>query len=692
MAAKYKAFISYTHADEAWAKWLQRALERYRVPGRLVQALRGQRELPRRLYPVFRDRSELSSSANLGSALEQSLADSEYLVVVCSPTAARSRWLNEEVRFFRSLGRAERVLCFVVEGDLEVPSPDCAFPPALLEADDRGRVVEPLAADPRADGKRDALLKIIGGLLAVGIDDLKQRDAQRRARVWAGVAAGAMVLAVAMVGLALYAIAAQREAELRRGQAENLIGFMLGDLRGKLQRIGRLDLLDSVGDASMDYFAALDENATPEDLLSRGMALRQIGEVRFDQGRLEPALEAFGESRAVLQTLHDADPAVDDYLFEMGQSEFWVGYVHYERLELDRANAAMDNYLDISNELLARQPDNPDYLAEVGYAYTNLGAVARKRNDQQAAIRYARQAAAIAEQQLEASPDDAPTRAALAESYSWLGSAEEEVGNLAASIDAFQQSLTQWQAVAASDDDVRHRERVASAALLLADAHLLVGAVDEAAHLVDAAYLALTELVALDPDNAGWRRGLAASVKDRAELEAYAGRHDAAVAGIEAALQQFGRLSADDPSDREIRQQIVHSLRVRAEILALAGRTDEARTTAEEALQRAMADAPEAPRDAALSTLPVIALYARLLDQAGRTDEADRLRRATWQVLADSAYGSPRILAPLAEIAQALGETEAARELAGQLRAAGCRHPAWAAVLGLEQESPPSSP
>jgi hypothetical protein len=136
----------------------------------------------------------------------------------------------------------------------------------------------------------------------------------------------------------------------------------------------------------------------------------------------------------------------------------------------------------------------------------------------------------------------------------------------------------------------------------------------------------------------------------------------------------------------------VYSLRTRAEILALAGRPDEARTTAEEALRRAAADAPEAPRDAALSTLPVIALYARLLDQAGRTDEADRLRRATWQVLADSAYGSPRILAPLAEIAQALGETEAARELAGQLRAAGCRHPAWAALLGLEQESPPSSP
>ena len=689
MTGKYKAFISYNHADEAWAGWLQRSLERYRVPARLIHSLKDQRELPRRLYPVFRDRSELSSSSNLGSALEQSLADSEYLLVVCSPAAARSRWLNEEVRYYKSLGRADRILCFVVDGDLDVTSRNCAFPPALLEADEGGQSVEPLAADPRSDGKRDALLKIVGGLLAVGIDDLKQRDAQRRARVWAGVASTTGMLSVAMVALALYALAAQREAELRRGQAENLIGFMLGDLRGKLQRIGRLDILDSVGDASMDYFAALDESTTPEDLLSRGMALRQIGEVRFDQGQLQPALEAFLESHSVLQALHEADPAVDDYLFEMGQSEFWVGYVYYERLELDRANAAMSNYLDISNELLARQPANPLYLAEVGYAYTNLGAVAGKLNDQQAALRYARGAAAIAEQQLEASPDDAQTRADLAESYSWLGSAEEDVGNLAASIDAFQRSLVQWQAVAASDDDVRHRERVASAAALLADAQLLAGAMDEAVRLVEAAYIEFSGLIALDPDNAGWRRGLAAIVMDRAELGAYAGRHDTALADIESALQQFGRLSADDPSDREIRRQIVNGLLVKAGILATTDRLEAARITAEDALRRAEQDAPEAPRDAALTVLPVTAVYTRLLERTGRRDEAVRLRRAAWQALAGSSFGSPRIIAPLAEIAWALGETEAAGALAGQLRAAGCRHPAYSDVLGLDQQPPP---
>ena len=58
MASSYKAFISYSHADERWAKWLQPSMEHYRLPKHLSKDVIG-RTLPKRLYPVFRDRSEL---------------------------------------------------------------------------------------------------------------------------------------------------------------------------------------------------------------------------------------------------------------------------------------------------------------------------------------------------------------------------------------------------------------------------------------------------------------------------------------------------------------------------------------------------------------------------------------------------------------------------------------------------------
>src|ERR1700745_1847979 len=98
---KYWAFISYSHQDRAWGNWLHRSLEPYRLPGRLVGREHWSGPLPRRLAPVFRDRDELPSSADLSSVINQALLDSRYLIVVCSPQSATSRWVNEEIKHFK---------------------------------------------------------------------------------------------------------------------------------------------------------------------------------------------------------------------------------------------------------------------------------------------------------------------------------------------------------------------------------------------------------------------------------------------------------------------------------------------------------------------------------------------------------------------------------------------------------------
>ena len=82
-----------------------------------------------------------------------------------------------------------------------------------------------------------------------------------------------------------------------RDRAEGLIGFMLGDFRAQLEPLGKLDLLENVGDKAMDYFSSLDErDITDESLLRRAEALRQIGDVRLSLGEFTPALAAFQES------------------------------------------------------------------------------------------------------------------------------------------------------------------------------------------------------------------------------------------------------------------------------------------------------------------------------------------------------------------------------------------------------------
>src|SRR5947209_2345233 len=92
--SRYWAFISYSHADETFAGWLHRALETYPVPRPLVGRRHPDGAIPRRLYPVFRDRDELPGAPDLGGKIRAALEASRYLVVICSPRSARSPYVN----------------------------------------------------------------------------------------------------------------------------------------------------------------------------------------------------------------------------------------------------------------------------------------------------------------------------------------------------------------------------------------------------------------------------------------------------------------------------------------------------------------------------------------------------------------------------------------------------------------------
>jgi len=152
---RFRAFLSYSHADAAWARWLLRRLETYQVPSRLVGTHGVHGEIGRRLGTFFRDRDELPSAGDLGTTIREALADSTNLIVICSPAAAASRWVNAEVEAFQASGRGDRVLCFVVAGvpGSTDPAGQC-FPPALLQPDADGAVRESLAADARPPDRR----------------------------------------------------------------------------------------------------------------------------------------------------------------------------------------------------------------------------------------------------------------------------------------------------------------------------------------------------------------------------------------------------------------------------------------------------------------------------------------------------------------------------------------------------------
>lgn len=268
---------------------------------------------------------------------------------------------------------------------------------------------EPLAADVRdsADGKPNALLKVISGVLRVPFDRISQRERHRHRRQLFAIVSLALVVTAVTSSLALMALFARQDAERRLQQSEDLISFILEDLRGRLETLGKLEVLDAVGDKAMDYFASLvSDDVGQQTLVKHAVALRQIGEVRSRQGHADAALEAFRESLTLLHRADQREPDNLDVLFQMAQTRFWIGGVHFQRLDYGAAQEEIRQYRDLALRMLELEPLNADHRMEVAFAENNLGALALRTNRPVQAKGHFLQALAIKRELLEKDPEN----------------------------------------------------------------------------------------------------------------------------------------------------------------------------------------------------------------------------------------------------------------------------------------------
>lgn len=268
-AGNYWCFISYRHDDNrrddrGWATWLHQEIERYEVPAELVGNIneRGQ-AIPERIYPVFRDEESLPANADLSKSIEKALDGSEVMAVICSPRAVESEYVNEEIEYFARIGKGDRILAAIIAGEPGDARME-AFPAALRTLrDDRGRLIEPIAADfrlldgnegftsaeayrlslkdlagPKARKYAEAYdariqlmkLKIIAGILAVPLETLRDRDkayqlqlSKKRNRVLIQWLFVVVILGVAAVIAAVYARTQQKLALEQQRKAETTL-------------------------------------------------------------------------------------------------------------------------------------------------------------------------------------------------------------------------------------------------------------------------------------------------------------------------------------------------------------------------------------------------------------------------------------------------------------------------------------
>ncbi len=690
---RYAAFITYSHGDAKVAAWLQKSLESYRVPAHFRAASKSRGKTSRHLGRIFRDREELSAGGDLGDTISNALLESEFLIVVCSPASARSEWVNREIAEFKKTHTADKIFCVIVAGEPfasqgNPDSPEECFPPALEYQLSResgsSDVVEPVAADIRkgADGKRLAKLKIIAGILGVGLDSIIQRDAQRRNRRLLGLSVASLTGMVVMTVLSIAAIDARNAEQERRAEAEDLIEFMLGDLRDRLQAVGRLDVLDAVGNKAVDYYSQMDlDDHTDSSLGRRARAFHLLGEVDDLSGDMEAARSRFEEAYESTGELVRRSPYNGNLVFDHAQSVFWVGYLDWRLGNLAGAESAFLEYLRLAGRLSEIDPDNIDWIVEAAHAGLNLGVYSLQTGDPAAATQYFEQALAVYQQVAEKDPDNAEWPWLVAQAHAWLADAYVSNGSLeGASSERSAEVGLYRQLLAEEPGDKDVQLSLITSYRQWADILVQQGDVANAVEHLQEARLVADQLSALDPDNTLTAQERASIYSDLGEAISFSVDSALSPPLFDTAKEIVDGLISLDQNVMEW-QELSHKIQIRQSKLAGALSRGGAQVMTIKGLIETLANLAMKWPDA-LEIRYLLAdarfLLAVAQERAGNTSQMQTTLGLIVSELSDKeATLPPRMLALLSRSLRLQGDNVRSDELATKLENIGFQHPEY---------------
>ena len=683
---RYMAFLSYSHRDSAIADWLHEELEQFHVPTRLVGKLTDHGPIPKRLAPIFRDRKELAAASDLSEEIEEAIAGSRFLIVLCSPAAARSRWIEEEIATFKRLHREDRILAAIVDGEpFASDNPETAdrecFPAALrFHFDRRGRPTseraEPIAADLRdeADGRQMGLLKIAAGMMGVGLDDLAQREAQRWRRRLYAISAASIAGMLFTSGLAYTAIDARDEARDQRREAEGLIGFMLGDLRDKLEPVGRLDVLDAVGARALAYYEKQDKSQLSDEALAQQWkALTLMGKIAADRGDLDGALRRYREALAGTAEALRRAPNDPQRMFDHAQSVFYVGSIALGRGEVDEAAAQFREYRQLADRMIAADSQNPTWRLEVVYATTNLGIVELELGRYREAASTFQASVSATDQLTRSEPGNQEYVKLLSEALAYHAEALEKSGRLDSAIQQRTRQLNLLTPYLAQErPDAQLQQKAMIVNMALAWMRFVHGENKVALDHAAAAVAIGRRLVELEPDNADWLGRSANTQLSQAQMLQRSGKTAEAKAATDEGCSKISQLIARDPTVAAWRDFNRICLALRAESAIISGSKDEALFLARQALDAVRSDkARRAKNRFALGQAHK--LVGDILWRSGDRVGAAAAWRAGLAAWPKGIAETPRQMAERGEMLRGIGQRAEGLRIASQLAAMGYR-------------------
>jgi protein involved in temperature-dependent protein secretion len=378
---KYKAFISYSHHDARWAKWLLNALESYKIPKHLTRSHLTERfgELPTSLSPIFRDREELPASDSIREEIFEALSASEYLIVICSPHAATSGRVREEISEFKRLKKGRNILCLIVDGEPGSGGAGECFPPPILEGKSDTNYIEPLAADARkgGDGKHNAMLKIAAGILNVKLSDLIIRDSARRQKKYTlgGIAAVAIIGIIS--ALAIEANIARQEADKatqvaqeKLAQSNELIRFMGAEVLGnKYDNIDRLKIAEEI----VKNFHNDDLSTIPEETRFQyiGAAI-QLAHLYQEHNRFNELFTLLDDFNNQVNLYYENNPTDDNTAYLSSHLIFQLGDTYTKIADHQKSHELLKDHYQLTSKLHKSDPNKLRNITVLSNSYIYL--------------------------------------------------------------------------------------------------------------------------------------------------------------------------------------------------------------------------------------------------------------------------------------------------------------------------------
>ncbi len=532
--------------------------------------------------------------------------------------------------------------------------------------------------------------------------DRPRREAQRRRRRLLLAVAGALLLAAVGVTsmLAVLAQRARQEAETRRVQAETLIDFMLGDLRGKLEGVGRLDLLKDVNDHAMQYFDGTPPEAlSPREIALRVKHLQQIADVRLQSGDAKQAQLPVDQAIALARAELARHPDSVASQVALAECESWLGYVGLEQeVPTEQALAHFRAALDWAERAARTAPGDIAVIVQLASTYNNVGAAETQIGRHDEAIATLGRSIEFREKSLAAPGREATRdedRALLAAALGWRSSALEALARYDEALADRRRQVELLRAARQSDASNKlHGYDLTIAQRYLADLLAVTGDdTGRADVLRDSAALAL-ELAASDPGNASWQRN-AALLQSR--LGEFLLEHDdlpAARKALDTAVKMLEDLATREADNREYPRLIAVAEARRARA---AGTRDAAATARRIEAAIARFEANRVEGEAAGSPNLVLAQLWKQLGDARREGGDRKAALAAWDAataaLPADLDGSRdwRPLLVAAELAERRGDSARAIVLAERLAAMNAR-PGALLALCRRLSCPTASP